>query len=74
MSTNSSQETEIDPAVLIGVFVFVFWPVSLALALLEFLFFRGSVPFLVNLVLASLAGWAGVKKYQADARRKNQAT
>jgi hypothetical protein len=74
MSTNSSQQTEIGPEEWIGAFIFSFWPVSLIVALIEYLFYEGPGAIGINLAVASLAGMLGVKKHQADVRRRTQET
>jgi len=74
MSTQSSQQTEIDPDELIGAFVFAFWPVSMIVALLEYFFYEGYGAIPINLAVSSLAGFVGVKRHQAVVRRRNEAT
>jgi hypothetical protein len=73
MSTNSPHQTEIDPEELIGAFIFAFWPVSLIVALLDYLFYDGYGAVPITLAVGSLPGLIGVKKHQADVRRRNQA-
>jgi hypothetical protein len=73
MNTGSSHQIEINPEELIGAFIFAFWPVSLIVALLEYLFYEGYGAIPINLAIASLAGLIGVRKYLADLRRKDEA-
>ena len=74
MSTDSSQQIEIHPEELIGAFFVAFWPVSLIVALLEYLFYDGYGAIPINLAIASLVGLIAVKKHRADLRRKSEAT
>lgn len=73
MSTNSSHQIEMDPSESIGAFILAFWPVSLLVALLEYLFYDGYGAVPINLAIASMAGWIAVKKHEADLRRTEQA-
>ena len=73
MSTDSSHPVEINPEELIGAFLVAFWPVSLIVALLEFLFYDGHGAIPINLAIASLAGLLGVKKHLDDLRAKDEA-
>ena len=73
MSTDSSHQIEINPEELIGAFLVAFWPVSLIVALLEYLFYDGYGAIPINLAIGSLAGLIAVKKHLADLRRKDQA-
>ena len=41
MNTDSSHQIEINPEELIGAFLVAFWPVSLIVALFEYLFYDG---------------------------------
>jgi hypothetical protein len=72
MSTNPSHQTEVDPDQMIGAFIFAFWPVSLVVALIEYLFYDGYGAIPINLAIGTLAGFVGVKKHQADLRRRNE--
>jgi hypothetical protein len=74
MSTDSSHQIEINPEELIGAFFLGFWPVSLIVALLEYLFYDGYGAIPINLAVGSLAGLIAVMKHLADLRRKDEAT
>jgi hypothetical protein len=73
MSTESSREIEINPEELIGAFLLAFWPVSLIVGLVEYLFYNGYGAIPINLSIASLAGLLAVKKHLADLCRKDEA-
>lgn len=74
MNINFSQQPqpEIEPDELIGAFFFAFWPVSLIVALLEYLYYDGYGAVPINLAIGSVAGLIGAKTHQAHLRRKNQ--
>lgn len=74
MSTNSSHQTEIEPEELVGAFILAFWPASLIVALIEYAYYEGYGAIPINLAVASLAGLIGVKRHQANVRRRNEAT
>jgi hypothetical protein len=63
MSTDSSHQIEINPEELIGAFFLAFFPVSLIVALFEYLFYdgHGAIAIPINLAIASLAGLIAVK-------------
>ncbi len=65
MRTDTSHEIEGDPWESIGAFILAFWPVSLGLGLIEFLYYEGPGAIPINLAVASIAGWMAVKRHEA---------
>ncbi len=74
MRTDSSREIEDDPWESIGVFILAFWPVSLCLGLIEFLYYDGPGAVPINLAVASMAGWMAVKRHEARTSEQTGST
>jgi len=54
---------EPDLGTALGVFIIVFWPVSVVLALIDVLFFRGHASFPIVFIIAAVTGLAAVWRY-----------
>lgn len=63
---------ETDYGLYFMIFMIVFWPVSLVLALIDFYFVPSYDLRLVNLVLGGLAGWLGVVIYRKRAENQDE--
>ena len=67
-------EPEADYGLYFMIFMIVFWPVSLALGLIDFWLIRSYDLRLVNLVLGGLAGWLGIVLYRRWQERREVAS
>jgi len=72
-ANSPDEEREPDVAMHFYVFMMVFWPVSIALGLIDHYYIQEYDLRLVNLVLGALAGWAGMEIYKARERRQHEA-
>ena len=69
MDADRTDRVQPDYGTMIGVFMVIFWPLSLLLGIADHWFIADYDLRLVNLAVATFAAWVGVRVFEARRRR-----
>ena len=69
MDADRTDRVQPDYGTMIGVFMVIFWPLSLLLGIADHWFIPDYDLRLVNLAVATFAAWVGVRVFEARRRR-----